>query len=351
MVKRVIKSDRLPGLCAIVLALSLPSLASAQSVEDFYKGRQINLIIGGGAGGGYDVYFRTLARHMGKHIPGNPSFIAKNQPAAGGLAAASAIYTTAEKDGGTIGAFANNVTMDPLFGAVGARYDPLKLNWLGSIGKQQSVCATWHESPIKRIEQAQEREVIVGAAGATSNTALMPKVLNALLDTKFRVIAGYDPAAGLTLSIERREVEGICGLSWSTMKASRPHWIKDKLLNVIVQLALQKLPELVDTPAALDIVKDPHKKRVLTLILLRQETGRPVAAPPGVPEDRLAALRRAFDATMKDPAFIAEAEKLQLEIEPMTGAEIHTMLAEAFATPKNIVAEAGELLTPPAQKK
>ena len=136
--------------CAIVLALCAAFVcASAQSVEDFYKGRQINLIIGGGAGGGYDVYYRTLARHMGRHIPGNPTFIAKNQPAAGGLAAASAIYTTAEKDGGTIGAFANNVTMDPLFGAVGARYDPLKLNWLGSIGKQQSVCATWHESPIK----------------------------------------------------------------------------------------------------------------------------------------------------------------------------------------------------------
>jgi tripartite-type tricarboxylate transporter receptor subunit TctC len=325
--------------------------ASADPVEDFYKNRQINLIIGGGAGGGYDVYYRTLARHMGKHIPGNPTFIAKNQPAAGGLAAASAIYTTAERDGGTIGAFANNVTMDPLFGAVGARYDSLKLSWIGSIGKLQNVCATWHESPIKTIQQAQEREVIVGAAGATSNTALMPKVLNSVLDTHFRVIAGYDPAAGLTLSIERREVEGICGLSWSTMKAARPHWIKDKLLNVIVQLGMEKLPDLPDVPAALDLVKDPHKKRVLTLILMRQETGRPVAAPPGIPADRLAALRRAFDATMKDPAFIAEAEKLQLEIEPMTGPQIQAMLTEAFATPKEIVAEAGELLTPPAQKK
>jgi tripartite-type tricarboxylate transporter receptor subunit TctC len=288
---------------------------------------------------------------MGRHIPGNPTFIAKNQPAAGGLAAASAIYTTAERDGGTIGAFANNVTMDPLFGAIGARYEPLKLNWIGSIGKQQSVCATWHESPVKTIEQAQQREVVVGAAGATSNTSLMPKVLNSVLDTKFRVIAGYDPAAGLTLSIERGEVEGICGLSWSTMKASRPHWIKDKLLNVIVQLGMGKLADLPDVPAALDLVKDPHKKRVLSLILMRQETGRPLAAPPDVPADRLAALRRAFDATIKDPAFIAEAEKLQLEIDPMTGSQIHAMLAEAFATPKDIVTEAGELLTPPAQKK
>jgi tripartite-type tricarboxylate transporter receptor subunit TctC len=347
------KNNPLPALVVALSAILLPSsLACAQSVEDFYKGRQINLIIGGGAGGGYDVYYRALARHMGRHIPGNPTFIPKNQPGAGGLAAASAIYNTAEKDGGTIGAFANNVTMDPLFGAPGARYDPLKLNWIGSIGKLQNVCATWHESPIKTIKQAQEREVVVGAAGATSNTALMPRVLNAVLGTKFRVVAGYDPGAGLTLSIERREVEGICGLSWSTMKASRPHWIKDKLLNVIVQLGMEKLPDLPAVPAAFDLVTDPHKKRVLTLILMRQETGRPVAAPPGVPEDRVAALRRAFDATMKDPAFVAEAAKLRLEIEPMTGAAIHKMLAEAFATPKNIVAEAGDLLKrPPAQKK
>ena len=346
------KNNPLPPLFIALLTALLPSsLACAQSVEEFYKGRQINLIIGGGAGGGYDVYYRALARHMGRHIPGNPTFIPKNQPGAGGLAAASAIYNTADNDGGTIGAFANNVTMDPLFGAAGARYDALKLNWIGSIGKLQNVCATWHESPIRTIKQAQEREVVVGAAGATSNTALMPRVLNAVLGTRFRVVAGYDPGAGLTLSIERREVEGICGLSWSTMKASRPHWIKDKLLNVIVQLGMQKLPDLPQVPAALDLVTDPHKKRVLTLILMRQETGRPLAAPPGVPADRLAALRRAFDATMKDPAFIAEAAKLRLEIEPMTGPQIHKMLAEAFATPKDIVAEAGKLLTRPAQKK
>ena len=176
-------------------------------------------------------------------------------------------------------------------------------------------------------------------------------MLNALLGTKFRVISGYDPAAGLTLSIERREVEGICGLSWSTMKASRPHWIKDNLLNVIVQMGHREAARPADVPAALEIVTDPHKKRVLTLILMRQEPGRPVAAPPGVPADRLAALRRAFDATMKDPAFIAEAEKLQMEIEPLTGAEIHKLLDDAFATPKDIVAEAGATAAPPAQKK
>jgi len=324
----------------------LPTMASAQSVEEFYRGRQINMLIGGGAGGGYDVYYRALARHLGKHIPGNPSIIPRNQPAASGLAAAAALYTTAEKDGATIGAFPNNIPMDPLFGNPAARYDALKLNWLGSIGKLQNVCATWHTSPIKSIQQAQQREVIVAAAAAPTNTAIMPKVLNALLGTKFKPVIGYDPGAGLTMAIERQEAEGICGLSWSTMKASRPHWIREKLLNVIVQMGLEKLPELPDVPAALDLVTDADKKQVLTLILMRQEPGRPVAAPPGIPADRLAALRGAFDATMKDPEFIAEAEKLQMEIEPLSAAQIDKLLADAYAAPKPIVQQAGELLEP-----
>jgi tripartite-type tricarboxylate transporter receptor subunit TctC len=338
---------------ALVVALLISLSATgthAQSVEDFYKSRPINMLIGGGAGGGYDIYFRTLARHLGKHIPGHPNIIARNQPAAAGLAAAATIYTTADKDGATIGAFPNNVPMDPLFGNPAARYDPLKLNWIGSIGKLQNVCATWHTSPIKRIEQARQREVIVAAAGATSNTALMPRALNTLLGTKFKVVAGYDPGSGLTLSIERGEAEGICGLSWSTMKASRPHWIKDNLLNVIVQMGLAKLPDLPNVPAALDLVSDPVKKQVLTLILIRQEPGRPVAAPPGVPAERLSALRRAFDATMVDPEFVAEAAKLQMEIEPLSAADIDKLLATAYATPKTIVQQAAELLEPPGQR-
>jgi tripartite-type tricarboxylate transporter receptor subunit TctC len=323
------------------------SSASAQTPEEFYRGRQVTLLVGAGAGGGYDVYYRTLARHMSKHIPGRPSIIPKNQPAASGLAAAAALYTTADKDGATIAAFPNNIPMDPLFGNPAARYDALKLNWIGSIGKLQNVCFTWHTSPIKSIEQARVREVIVAAAGATSNSAIMPRVLNTLLGTRFRPIIGYDPGSGLTLSVERGEAEGICGLSWSTMKASRPHWIKEKLLNVFVQMGLDKLPDLPNVPAALDLVDDPVKKQVLTLILIRQEPGRPVAAPPGVPVDRLAALRRAFDETMKDPEFVAEADKLQMEIEPLTAAEIDRLLAAAYATPKPIVQQAAELLEPP----
>jgi tripartite-type tricarboxylate transporter receptor subunit TctC len=320
--------------------------AWAQTVEEFYKGKSITLLVGSGAGGGYDTYARIFARHMARHIPGNPNIIAKNMPAAAGLAAAGTLYTTAERDGSTIAAFTNGSAMEPLFGNASARYDAQRFNWLGSVGKLQNVCATWHQSPVKTIAAARAREVIVAAAGATSNTAIVPKALNALIGTKFKVIAGYDTGAGLTLSIERGEAEGICGLSWSTMKASRPHWIRDRLLNIIVQMGLEKLAELPDVPSALELVTDPENKQVLELILIRQEAGRPFAAPPGVPPDRLAALRRAFGATLEDAEFRADANKAQLEIEPLTASEIEKLLATAYGAPKTIVQKAAALVEP-----
>jgi len=342
--------DRAAGawtIAAAAIAISLGAASGgAQAPEAFFKGRQITFLIGAGAGGGYDAYYRTFARHVVHHIPGEPTIVPKNMPAASGLAAANTLYTAAERDGATIGAFPNNIPMDPLFGNPGARYDPRKLNWLGSIGKLENVCATWITSPVKTIAQAREREVVVAAAAATSNSAIMPKVLNALLGTRFKPIMGYDPGSGMTLALESGETEGVCGLSWSTIKAARPHWIKDNKLNVIVQLGLAKLPELPDVPAALDLVTDPVKKQVLGLILVRQELGRPVAAPPGVPADRLEILRGAFEATMKDPQFLAEAAKLELEIEPLSAPEIDKLLADAFATPKAIVQEAAGLIEP-----
>ena len=307
------------------------------------------MLVGSGAGGGYDTYARIFARHMSRHIPGNPAIIAKNMPAAAGLAAASTLYTTADKDGSTIAAFTNGAAMEPLFGNTSARYDAQKFNWLGSIGKLQNVCATWHQSPVKTIDAARAREVIVAAAGATSNTAIVPKALNALIGTKFKVIAGYDTGAGLTLSIERGEAEGICGLSWSTIKASRPHWIRDRLLNIIVQMGLQKLSDLPDVPSALDLVIDPENRPVLELILIRQEAGRPFAAPPGVPADRIAALRRAFAATLDDGEFRADADKAQLEIEPLTAREIETFLARAYGAPRTTVQKAAALVEPSAR--
>jgi tripartite-type tricarboxylate transporter receptor subunit TctC len=320
--------------------------AAAQSVADFYKAHPIVMLVGSGAGGGYDVYARTFARYWSRHIPGHPDIIAKNMPAAAGLAAASTLYASAERDGTVIGALTNGAPMGPLFGDPGAHYDPLRFAWLGSIGKLENVCATWHTSPVKTIAQAQARPVVVAGAGASSNTAIVPKMLNALIGTKFKVIAGYDPGSGLTMAVEGGEAEGICGLSWSTMKASRPRWVDEHLLNVLVQLGLTKLRDLPDVPSALDLVSDPQNKAVMELILMRQEAGRPLAAPPGTPTDRVAALRQAFQETLRDPDFVAEAQKMQLEIDPISGQAIAQLLQKAYSVPKGIVQRAAALVEP-----
>lgn len=325
---------------------ALPLRAEGETAAEFYQGKHVILLIASGAGGGYDVYARLFARYAGRYLPGKASFIPKNLPGAGGLTAVSTLYNDPDKDGLTIAALTNGAAMDPLFGNPGAHFDALKLNWLGSIGKLENVCATWHDSPIKTIADARVRDVIVGAAGATSNTAIVPKILNALIATRFKVVGGYDEGSGLTMSLESGEVEGICGLSWSTMKASRPDWIRDKKLNVILQTGRQKLPELQDVPGALDLVADSESRKVLELILIRQEMGRPFAAPPGIPADRLEALRQAFEATMRDPDFRAEAAKLRLEIDPLSHAQIETLLASAYGAPQPIVARAASLVLP-----
>ena len=335
-----------PLLAAVVLLV--PATACAQSPDEFYKGRQITMLVGSGAGGGYDIYARVWARHASRYIPGQPQVVARNMPAAAGIAAANTLYNTADRDGLTLAALPNGASMDPLAGNPQARYDALKMSWIGSLGKLQNVCATWHTSPVKTIKAAQERETIVAGAGATSNTAIMPRIINELLGTRFKVIAGYDPTAGLNLALERGEAEGICGLSWSTMKASRPHWIKDRLLNVIVQVGVDKLPDLPDVPSAIDLVTDPASRQVLELVLIRQEIGRPIVLPPGVPADRVAALRKAFDATLKDAEFLAEAARAGMEIEPLSGAQVEAMLTKAYAAPKPVVARMVALIEPPA---
>jgi tripartite-type tricarboxylate transporter receptor subunit TctC len=341
------KRLRVCGVLAVAV-LAVCSCAHAQSVEDFYRSHPITMLVGSGAGGGYDVYARAFARHWTNHIPGHPAIVPKNMPAAAGLAAASALYNSSERDGSVVGAFTNGAAMDPLFSNPGAHYDALQFKWLGSIGKLENVCATWHTSAVTSIAAARERQVIVAAAGATSNTAIVPKMLNELIGTKFKVISGYDPGSGLTIAVESGEAEGVCGLSWSTMKASRPRWVNDHLLNVIVQMGLRKLPDLPDVPSALDLVSDPQNKRVMELILLRQEAGRPFAAPPCTPADRVAALRQAFQETLNDPGFLADGEKTELEIDPLTGQEIEKMLAKAYSAPKAIVQRAATLVEPPA---
>lgn len=342
---------RVSMMALVSAALAFASIpARADPVADFYKGRQITLLVGSGAGGGYDVYARVWARHVNRYIPGQPQIVAKNMPAAAGIAAANTLYNTSDRDGATMAALPNGAAMDPLAGNAQARFDALEMAWIGSIGKLQNVCATWHTSPVRTIRQAQEKEIIVAGAGATSNTAIMPRILNDLIGTRFKIVAGYDPTSGLNLALERGEAEGICGLSWSTIKASRPHWIKDKLLNVIVQVGVDKLPDLPDVPGALDLVKDAASRQVLELVLIRQEIGRPIVLPPGVPADRVAALRKAFDQVLIDKEFLADAAKAGMEIEPLSGAAVHAMLAKAYAAPRPVVERMISLIEPPRKR-
>jgi tripartite-type tricarboxylate transporter receptor subunit TctC len=264
-------------------------------------------------------------------------------PGADGLVEAAALSNTVSRDGLTFAALTNGIAMDPLFNKFVGRFEPLKLGWLGSIGKLMNVCVTWYASPIKTIQQAQQKEVIVSASGATSNSVIMPKIANALLRTKFKVVTGYtDP--DVTLAMERGEVEGVCGLAYATLKATRPQWFRDHKINILLQIGLTKFPDLPDVPSAIDLVSNPDYKKTLELILIRQEMGRPFALPPGVPADRVALLRRAFDETLKDPEFLADAKRLQMEVDPLTGEEVETLLRTAYSAPPAIIARATPLI-------
>ena len=225
-----------------------------------------------------------------------------------------------------------------------SRFDGQKFNWLGSIGKVSSVCATWYESPIRTVQQVKDKEVIVAGATPGTNSVVVPNIINMLLGTKFKVISGYEAGRGMEMAVEKKEVDGICGLSWSTFKAARPDWIAEKRLNVIMQLSMIPLADLPGVPSVIDLLTNENDKKVLQFIMIRQETGRPFATSPDVPADRVAALRKAFDDTIKDPEFVAEANKLSLEIDPLTGAQIDDLLKQAYAAPKDIVQRASEIL-------
>jgi tripartite-type tricarboxylate transporter receptor subunit TctC len=335
---------RLARVLRFAAAISIAALhpAVAAGNTGFYRGKQIVLTVASGAGGGYDTYARALARYIPKYIPGNPVIVVKNVPGAGGLIAANSLYNATTPDGLTMAALTNGAAMDPLFGETAARFDGRKFNWIGSIGKLENICITRQGGSITRIEQARTREITVAASGATGNSAIMPKIVNRFLGTKFKVISGYSEGSGVTLALERGEVDGVCGMSYSTLKATHSDWFRDNRVNVILQIGLNKLKELPSVPSALDLVNGPDKQ-ILELILIRQEMGRPFALPPGVPADRIATLRQAFEATMRDRDFLAEAAKLSLEVDPLSGHEISELLNKAYGAPKPVVAEAAKL--------
>lgn len=322
---------------AILLAVATTSAHAAETPAEFYAAKkQIRLIIASGVGGGYDVYARTLARHFGRHVPGNPTIVVQNMDGASGLEATNYITVKAPRDGTEILATYNSLLIAPLFDNNQVLYDVPSLNWLGSIAKAVANCFAWHASSIKTLDDAKGREVPLGATGATGNSAVFPKVLNSLLGTRFKVISGYQTNA-MYLAVERGEVEGICGLGFSTVVAAKPDWVKDKKVTTLIQFGLGKDPDMGNAPLAIDLVNGANDKRIFELLAYPQEMGRPFAAPPGVPADRVAALRAAFDATLKDPEFLAESKRLSQDVQPMTGAAMEAMLKQAYAAPKEVI--------------
>jgi tripartite-type tricarboxylate transporter receptor subunit TctC len=316
--------------------------AIAQSTSAPYAGKQIRMVIASGAGGGYDIYARFLSRHLARHIPGNPTIVNQNIPTASGLQATNWAYLeAAPRDGSVILATYNALLDDPLYGSPVARFDPLKFEAVGSIAKQQTVCATWHMSKIKTIDQARQQEVTVSATGASGDRATMPRILNALLGTKFKVINGYGTTESM-FAVERGEVDGMCGVSWSTLKVSNPDWVQNSRLTVMIQAGAKPQGGLPDVPLVIDQVSNADDRRLIQLLFFPQEMGRPFVMPPDTPKELVSTIRRAFDATMKDPAFLAEAEKSLFDVDPLTGEEMERILRQAYATPKELVQRAAE---------
>lgn len=331
-------------------AMAAAQPASAQSAENFYKGKKLAMIIVSGAGGGYDTYSRFLSRHIYRHIPGKPRIVNQNMPGASGIRGTNYLYNVAPRDGSVMGMTYNTDLTEPLLGDIKAKFDPTKFEWIGSITTQYNTCMVWHTSPIKSIEDVKKHEVKVSTTGLSGNSAKMPKMLNTLLGTKFKVIHGYD-TMGMRLAVERGEVEGICGFSYDTYAAANPQWLKEKKIRFLIQDAPKRIKELPNVPLVSSFVKDPMKKKALEVLSVRNEVGRPYMFPPKVPMTLVKALRTAFDETMKDPQFLAEAKRMHITPDPMTGAAIQAALEKAYAAPKDVVAVAAQLWPPAVSKK
>ena len=316
--------------------------ASAQSVADFYKGKTITLYVGYSPGGGYDTYARTVARQIGKHIPGEPTIIVKNRPGAGSMTLTNELYNSLPQDGTAVGIIGRGMAMEPLFGSKLAKFEPTKFNWIGSTNNEVSICVSWHTSKVKTWQDMQTIPMFVGGTGAGADTDTFPRVMNNLLDTKLKLITGYPGGNDILLAMERGEVEGRCGYSWSSAKSRKADWLKEGKLNILIQMSTGKHPDLPDVPFIMDLAKNDADRAALELIYARQEFGRPFLAPPNVPADRVAALRAAFMATMEDPAFLADAKKQNLEIAPIGGERIGELIANIYSAPPEVIQRAKE---------
>jgi tripartite-type tricarboxylate transporter receptor subunit TctC len=343
--KAMMQRHSLPVIL-LALAASLPMLtapASAQSAAGYYAGKQVKMIIGLGTGGGYDLWARMVARHIGKHLPGNPTVISQNMEGAGSFRAASYMYSQAPKDGTVVALIARDASLGPITGNSGAQFDPTKYSWLGTTTTETNVCIAHKSAPVKTVQDLAKRELMVGDNGAGTGTGNYPKALNQLLGLKFKIIRGYASSADVVLAMERGEVEGYCE-SLESVYSKRPDWIPNKTVNVLFQGGVQPNPELKDVPFINDLAKSDDDRRAIEFLYAGQGIGRPFFAPPGLAPDVLKMLRDGFNATMKDPEFVAEAKQRKLTLAPENGEYMEKLINRIYATPKPIVERVGELI-------
>ncbi len=323
---------------------------AADSVADFYKGKTVRLLIGYSVGGGYDQYARILARHMGKYIPGNPSIVPENMPGAGSLKVVNYIYNVAPKDGTVFATFGRGLAMEPMLKhSKGIRFQAEKLTWLGSITDETSVCAMWHTTGIKTWQDLENSKTVmkVGGTGAGSDTDIYPTLLINLFHVPLKLITGFPGGSEVNLALQRGEVQGRCGWSWSSLMSREKSLLDKHEINIIVQFGLKKHPDLPDVPLVTELTKDPKKLKALRLVVSRQSMARPYAAPPGIPADRAKALRMAFNKTTADKDFLAEADKHHLEVRPTDGQEVEDLVKEIYDAPPDVKKMAVESMQPP----
>lgn len=331
----------LVALSTVQPIASITAKANDQAAADFYRRNPVVIVVGSGTGGGFDAYARLLAAHLARHIPGHPSVVVKNMPGANGLVAMNYINASAPRDGTTFLAAYNTSVLAPLFKDPNARYDPRELKWLGSLGKQTATCLTWYKSPIKTIEDATHQEVLVAGTGEGSTPVVFPRLLNAIIGTKFKVVTGYS-TAGMRLAVENEEVSGICGVAYETHMASVPNWIIDHKVHWLIQLGLSRNPHLSGVPLIMDFIKNELDRSVFKLVAIPQEFGRPLVAPPGIPADRLEALKKGIAETIRDNAYLSDAQRAHQLIDPLAASQVETLINQAYAAPEEVLDKAAK---------
>jgi tripartite-type tricarboxylate transporter receptor subunit TctC len=333
----------LVGTAVVALSAVAVFSAGADPVADFYRGKQLTLVIGTSAGNDYDFRGRLIARYMGHHIPGEPVIVPQNMPGAGGIKAADWLATIAPRDGTALHMIMTNMMAAQAIGTHGVQFDTRQFRWIGNTTSTPNVINSWYTSGITNIEQVKTQELVVGAPAGTAGV-IYPTVMNALVGTKFKVVTGYPGGNEVNLAMERGEVQGRGSNSWASWKSTKPEWIAQKKIIILVQVGLKRDPDLLDVPLLLELAGNDLDRKVLTFLSAETAISRSLVTTPDVPPERVEALRRAFDATMKDPQFLADAEKAKMDIRAMTGEQSQTVADSIVNTPPEIVGRAKVVL-------